>query len=79
MVLKNFVRSLSDDDLMYILFRLDERKSGDVGEAVEKIEQEIEIDQFLGFSKDAWTLYDAIDEIHEYIGREWQRRDSQTI
>jgi hypothetical protein len=52
-ILKEFARSLSDDDIRYISFRLSERKSEDVAEVVEWLQQMPEIDRVLGAAKDA--------------------------
>lgn len=73
-VLREFARSLPDDDIRFICFRLGERKSGDLGEVVEFIQQDPEVDRVLASADNADALYDLIDEIDEYLAREWNRR-----
>jgi hypothetical protein len=73
-ILKEFVRSLSDDDIRFVCFRLSEKKSGDLGEVVEFIQQDPEIDRVLASAKDSTELYDLIDEIYDQLDREWKRR-----
>lgn len=73
-VLREYSRSLTDEDIRYICGRLVERKSGDVGEAVESIQENADMDRLYAASKDADALYDLIDETYEYLDREFTRR-----
>lgn len=73
-VLREFARQLHDDDVRYLAGRLDDRKSGDVGEVVEWIQQVPEVDRVLSVARDAWGLYDLIDDFHDSLDREWKRR-----
>jgi hypothetical protein len=74
LVFKEFVRQLSDDDIRYVCFRLTERKSGDVGEVVEYLQQFPEIDRLFAAAKDADGLYDLIDEVFNHMDKEWKLR-----
>lgn len=73
-VFKEYIRSLSDDDLNFISFMLDEKKSGDVGEVVEFLQEDPEIDEVFLTAENAYGLYDFIDEIQECVDRELTKR-----
>lgn len=72
--IREFARSLPDDDLRFSCFRLSERKSGDIGDVLELIQDSPDMDRFLAAAKDADGVYDIIDEVQECLEREYSRR-----
>ena len=73
-ILKEFTRALSDDDLKWLLSRLNQRLGGDLGEAVEALQTNVEIDRLLAAANSSFGLYDLADEVAEYLDRELRKR-----
>jgi hypothetical protein len=73
-VLKEFVRSISDEDLRFSCSRLGQRLSGDLPDVIEFFQLFPDIDRILLNSKDSFGLYDLLDELQEYLEREIKRR-----
>ncbi len=71
---KEFTKNMTDEDVNYFCFLLDERKSGDQGEMIEFLQKDPEMDWVLSAAKDSNEFYDLIDEINEYLERESRRR-----
>lgn len=74
LILKEFARSLSDDDLKWLSARLSQRLGGDLGDAMEALQTNAEMDRLLLGAKDADAFYDLADETAEYLERDLRRR-----
>jgi hypothetical protein len=73
-VFKELARTISDEDIRFVCFRLQERKSGDVGDVVEYLQTHPEVDRVFATTKDANGIYDLLEEVHENLDREIVRR-----
>lgn len=73
---REYVRRLTDDDLRYLHMRLTQRVAEDVGEAVEFLQQNADVDHWLGLSKSATELFEMIDVIDAAVGTEAKRRST---
>lgn len=76
-VLKEYVRSLSDEELKFVCSRLSHvygRREGDVADTVEKFQENPDMDRLLASTKDADALYEIVDEVSEYAEREIKSR-----
>lgn len=73
-VLREFARSLSDDDLKWVYSRLNQRLGGDLGDAMEALQTNPEVDRLLASVNDADSFYDLADETGEYLERELRKR-----
>lgn len=76
-ILKDFVSKLNLDDLKYLSFRLEQRISGDLPEALELMAEHQELDRWLASAKSSNELYDMIDTTQEYIDRELCKRSPE--
>ena len=73
-VVRDYARKLSDEDLKIIQIKLTQRIAGDVAEALDVIQKNVEIDRWLATAKDAFELFDMVDMIEQYIDQEAKRR-----
>lgn len=76
-ILREYVRSITDEDLKFLCSRLSHtygRRGGDVAAAVELIQAGGDIDRLFGSARDSGQLFDLIDEVQEYAEREIKRR-----
>lgn len=73
-VLKEYVSSLSDDDLKYLDGRLNQRLSGDIAEVLNFLEKTSKVDTIMSKSKSADDLYDLVDAIQKIVLGEIQNR-----
>lgn len=72
--LKDYVKRLSDDDLHFLNVRLSNRLGGDVGEAVEFLQKNSEIDRWLALSNNATEFFDMVDLVDQQLQYEAQKR-----
>jgi hypothetical protein len=76
-ILREFARSLNDEDLRFVGSRLYQRYGGDVAEVVEFLQTFNDLDRYLGQAKDANGVYDMVDEIARNIEAEATERDDE--
>ena len=73
-MLKEYVRKLSEDDLKFISIRLTQRLGSDVGEVVELLQKNSEVDKWLSTSNNAEEFFDMVDLVEQQIQSEIKRR-----
>jgi len=73
-VLKEYVRRLNDDDLKYIGMRLANRLGGDLGEAVEVVQRQPEMDRWLSSATSADDFFNMVDQVDSYVQLEVKKR-----
>jgi hypothetical protein len=76
-ILREYVRSLTEEDIKFLCSRLSHtygRRGGDVAQAVEFIQQAPDMDRLFASARDANHLYDLVDEVQDYAEREIKRR-----
>jgi hypothetical protein len=67
-VLKEYVSSLSYKDLIFLKTRFSQRVGGDLGEAVNFISKNIEIDKWLLSAEGADELYSMLEDLSVEVG-----------
>ena len=72
--IKEYARKINDEDLRFLNMRLSQRVGADVSEAIELLQHNAEVDQWLCLSKSANELYDIIDTIDIILQGESKRR-----
>jgi len=75
-IVKEYVKRLSDDDLQFLNIRLSNRLGGDVGEAVELLQKNTEVDKWLASSNNAMEFFDMLDLVEQHLQHENQKRYS---
>lgn len=73
-ICKDFVRKLSDENLRYFKSKLAQRLGGDVGEVVEFVQKNSEMDRWLGSARNAEEFFDMIDHLDDMIESEIEKR-----
>lgn len=73
-ICKDFVRKLSDENLRYFKSKLAQRLGGDVGEVVEFVQKNSEMDRWLGSARNAEEYFDMIDHLDDMIESEIEKR-----
>ncbi len=76
-ILREFVSKANDDTLKYISGRLSQRLGGDVGDALNELSINNDLDRWLNSAKSAWELYDMVDLVAEYVEREAEERSQE--
>lgn len=76
-LVKDYCRSLSDEDIRWLYTLLDQRLGGDLGAAVSFIEKNNDINRWLGAACNAVEFYEMIDKIGSGIAFELRRRGDQ--
>ena len=72
-VLKEYVSSLSYKDLIFLKTRFSQRVGGDLGEAVNFISKNIEIDKWLLSAEGADELYSMLEDLSVEVGNAMNR------
>ena len=72
--LREYVRRLNDDDLKYLSTRMTYRVGSDLGEAVELIQKNQELDRWLAGAASCTAFFDMIDQLDGYIQQETKKR-----
>jgi hypothetical protein len=75
--IKEYARKLSDDDLYFVSLRLTQRVGSDVGDVVEFMQRNQDVDYWLSSSKDCNDFFDMIDAIDNIIQNESRRREKK--
>lgn len=73
-VLREYAKRLNDDDLKYLNMRLTHRLGGDVGEAIEFMQRNQEIDRWLSSAGNATDFFDMLDSIDSSVQQEVKKR-----
>jgi hypothetical protein len=76
--LKECVGKLSDDDLDFIVSRLDQNLQGDLSEWLTVLSKNYEIDRMLCSAKSTDEFYDTVDQIEDLVRKEYNRRKKST-
>jgi hypothetical protein len=72
--LKEYCSKLSDDNVKFLVGRLNQRLGGDLAEAVDFLSGVREIDRWLGSAVDSNEFYDMVDLINNALNKEHDRR-----
>ena len=64
---RNYVRLLSDSDLIWLYNKLHDRLGDDVAEAIQFMSKSSQIDRWFATSRTANELYDMVDIIQQYV------------
>ncbi len=73
-ILTEYVRDLSDDDLIYLGVRLNERVGSDLAEILNFMSRKTSADYVLSSSDTAYGLYDTLDLTLEVLNKEADKR-----
>lgn len=73
-VLREYATSLNDDELKYLLMRLDQRFGGDVGEAVLLLQHNEGIDNWLRTARSYEEFFRLLDVVQNHMEYESKRR-----
>jgi hypothetical protein len=73
-IVKEYARRLNDDDLHFVGIRLNQRSGGDVGEAVEFMQKNPDIDKYLASATNADAFFDMLDLLDSHIQTEAKKR-----
>lgn len=71
---REYVGRLSDDDVRFLLMRLDQRFHGDEPEALSFLQRDQAIDEWLGSAPSAAIFYSLLDTIQGCLEAEYRRR-----
>lgn len=71
---REYVKKLSDDDIRFLNVRLNQRMGGDLGEAVECIQDSSDMDYWLSMADNATEFFDMVDLINQVINNELKKR-----
>lgn len=78
-VVIEFANTLSEEDLRFLISRLNDDLQGDLDEAINFMSNSKPIDHILSSTKTAIDLYDACDQIAEILQRENRKRNPVQI
>jgi hypothetical protein len=73
--LKEYCQKLSDDNLKLLGNRLSQKMSGDLGDVLEFLSNNREMDRWLASAQTSIELYDMIDAVGESVATELQKRN----
>lgn len=73
-IVKEYVKRISDDDLAYLGLRFKQDLFGDKAEIAEKVSKDAEIDSWLAASTSTEELFSMIDVIGAHVKSEYARR-----
>lgn len=73
-VIKEYAAALSDEELKYLLMRLDQNFHGDAAEALSIMQQHEGIDNWLKNAKDREDFENCLDAICQQFDHESKRR-----
>lgn len=74
LVVKEYVQKISNDDLNYILERLDQPMYGDRADLALFFEKDLDLDKWLSKSKSAEDWFDKLDIVQESAIMELSKR-----
>lgn len=73
-VLKEYVRNLSDDDFRFLSVRLAQNIPGDLPEVADFLSRNKEIDRWLSSATSSSEWFAMIDYLGEFVSKELKRR-----
>ena len=73
-IIREYVKNLSDEDLRYIGTRITERLCGDLGDAVNALGRNRNIDEVLRTARGSIDLYEMCDFIRDQMWTEAEHR-----
>ena len=73
-VLREYAKRLNDEDLKFLNMRLTHRLGGDVGEAIEFMQRNQEVDRWLSTAGNATDFFDMLDQIDASVQQEVKKR-----
>lgn len=73
-VLREYVKSLSNDTLKVFHDKLTQRVSDDVADIVNEMSKNVEIHKLFSRTEDAFSFFDVVDAFGELIKRELSNR-----
>ena len=72
--LKEYCARLSEDNLKKLCFSLNQRMSGDLGDALNFMALNKEIDKWFSSANSVTELYDMIDIVGDFVNKEYKKR-----
>lgn len=75
-LIRNYIKRLSEKDLDFLRSRFRDRYCGDVGEVVQFLQQNPDIDRWLIQAKNGNELLDKVDTIGQYVEVEFGKVSS---
>ena len=69
-IVVEYLRELSEEDLLFLVSRLSERKSGDLPEALNFLSRHEGVDMVLSSARSADALFDMCDKVRDAVIRE---------
>lgn len=69
-MIQNYVRKLSQNDLIWLYMRLHDRIGEDLAEVVQFLSKTQEMDRWLSTSCSATELYDMVDLVYEQVEKD---------
>lgn len=73
-VLKEYCQKLNDENLKWISNRLSQRLGGDVGDVLEFVGNNRELDRLLQAAPDSISVYDMVDALAAAVQKESEKR-----
>jgi hypothetical protein len=74
-LLKEYVGKLSEDNLVFLYSRFEQRLQGDLAECLDFISRTTEVDKMLNTAKSSDEFYEFIDLVAEYVHKEFKKRN----
>jgi hypothetical protein len=74
-LLKEYVGKLSEENLVFLQSRFEQRLQGDLAECLVLLAKTTEIDKFLNTAKSSDEFYEFIDLVAEYVKKEFKKRN----
>jgi len=69
-MIRNYVRKLSESELMWLHHRLIARLGNDLAESIKVMSKSPEMDRWFFTSTSAIELYDMVDIVQQYVERD---------
>ncbi len=69
-----YAASLSEDELRFLLLRLNERLSGDLPEALNIMSRSPKMDALLQSTESAFELFDMLEKIRDVFAKEGKKK-----
>lgn len=76
-ILKDYVAKLTPDNLKFLSVRLNDRISGDLGEALDVLSANHDVDKWLKTAKSSNDFFDMLDKVKEYVDRDINKRSPE--
>lgn len=74
--LKEYVKLLNDEDLKFLHVRLTYQVGGDLGEVVEFIQKNKEVDRWMASASTSNEIYDMLEQLSYFVNQESKKRSS---